>query len=109
MDALKDVLFTLFRKTPHHDSWVIACLEGAWSGILGEGIARICRPLKLLHGELVIEVLDPAWKPALSGMKAELARRLRSASGGAVTGVKFRLPGGTAGPGRALPAGEGED
>ena len=109
MDSLRDVLFALFRGTKHHDTWVTSCLEGAWPSLLGERIARICRPVNLRHGELTIEVRDSAWKEALFGMKDDLLRRLRSASGGEVTDLRVRIRDEAAWSAPPIPDKGGED
>ena len=89
MEALAQILLSLYRDTPNHDEWVIACLQGAWSEALGDKISHACRPQGLRHHELLIEVMDPAWMPALSDMKPQLLQRLRVASGGAVQRLSF--------------------
>jgi predicted nucleic acid-binding Zn ribbon protein len=89
MEALAEILFSLYQDTPNHNEWVIACLQGAWSGLLGDKISHACRPHRLRHHELSIEVLDPAWMPALSDMKLQLLQRLRVASGGTVRRLSF--------------------
>jgi hypothetical protein len=82
--AVSAVVYSLYRGTPHHSGWIVACLTGAWCGIMGERIAAACRPVSLRGNELVVEVTDGAWFPALSGMKNELLRLIRTATGGAV-------------------------
>jgi hypothetical protein len=84
MKAVSAVIYSLYRDTPRHSDWVIACLTGAWCGILGERVAAACRPVSLRGTELVVEVTDRAWFPPLSGMKDELLRLVRTATGGAV-------------------------
>ena len=84
MKAVSAVIYSLFRDTSHHSDWVIACLSGAWNGILGEQIAGNCRPASLRDAELMVEVTDEAWFPILKGMKDELLQLIRTATGGVV-------------------------
>jgi len=60
---------------------MVACLQGAWRGLLGEKLSSVCRPLSMRRLELVVEVSDAAWLPALSAMKSELLERIRSVTG----------------------------
>ena len=84
MESVSRTIYSLFRSTPSHSEWVVACLQGAWSGILGDRIASACRPA-LLHGsELIVEVTEKEWLGALSSMREELIQRIRQATGGEV-------------------------
>jgi predicted nucleic acid-binding Zn ribbon protein len=89
MESVSNVLFSLYRETPFHGEWVVACLQGAWPGILGEKIAGVCRPLALRGPELVVEVPDGAWMLALSSMKTELLDRIRRVAGDEVSALSF--------------------
>jgi len=91
MESLAKILVSLYRDTPSHDEWVVACLEGSWSGLVGEKMAQVCRPLAMRRKELTIEVLDPAWLGTLRGLKPELLKRLREAAGSEVLSVCFEL------------------
>jgi len=77
MESLAKTLITLYRGTPFHDAWMVAFLGGAWSGLLGDKLAQVCRPVAMRHKELTIEVLDPGWLDTLRDMKPELLRRIR--------------------------------
>jgi hypothetical protein len=90
MEAVSSILYSLYRGTPLHPEWVVACLEGAWKGFLGEKVANMCRPRALSQTELVVEVLDKDWLPALSSMKKEISLRIRQATGGEVQSLSFR-------------------
>jgi hypothetical protein len=89
MDRISNILFSLFRRTPQHGDWVVACLEGSWPAILGDSIAQVCTPIALRGTALIVEIRDPAWEPALESMKDELSARLRKASGGNVQKLYF--------------------
>jgi len=81
MEPISAAVLSVFRGTGHHGPWLTACLEGAWRGLIGERAASACRPASVHNAELVIEVLDPAWLPALSSMKRELLERIRTFTG----------------------------
>lgn len=106
MKPVSDVIFTLFQGTPHQDEWLLACLTGAWSGMLGEPMGRVCRPQTVRGGRLVVQVLDSAWLPVLTGMHRELLERIRAATGCRLERVTF-----VAGDPAAFrpPAGRGPD
>jgi predicted nucleic acid-binding Zn ribbon protein len=89
MESLSNLLFSLYQGTPLHDEWMIACLQGTWRELLGEKLAHVCRPLSMRGLELVVEVSDAAWLPALSSMKPELLGRIRSAAGDEVQLISF--------------------
>jgi predicted nucleic acid-binding Zn ribbon protein len=91
MESLANILISLYRDTPSHDEWMVAFLEGSWSGLVGEKMAQVCRPAAMRHKELTVEVLDPAWLGTLCGMKPELLKRLRDAAGSEVLSVSFEL------------------
>ena len=89
MEPLSAVLFSLYQGTPLHEDWLVACLQGAWPGLLGEAIANACRPVRVKGRELTVEVADAAWLPALTGMKAELLERIRAAAGKEIQRLTF--------------------
>ncbi len=91
MDSISSVLFTLYRGTPQHAEWMIACLEGAWPSLAGERIARTCRPLLFDESCLVIEITDPAWEAAIKEMAGELLDRIRTGTCGEVRCLDFRV------------------
>ncbi len=89
MKPVSSILFSLYKGTLHHDEWVVACLQGAWSGLLGDRIAQACVPVALNDRKLVVQVRDPGWLPTLSSMSSVLLERIRSATGAAVAGIVF--------------------
>jgi hypothetical protein len=90
MEPVSSVLFSLYRGTPQHDEWVLACLEGAWAGIVGERLAAVCRPHSFKESSLVIAVADASWEKALKGLKKEITQKLRSATFGEVRSVSLK-------------------
>ncbi len=89
MEPLSKVLFGLFRGTPRHAEWVIACLEGAWPNLVGERIAGVCRPAHFGDSRLTVEILDPAWAEPLRDMMPELLLRIREGTGNEVREIGF--------------------
>ena len=91
MESLANVLFSLYRGTPQHGEWVVACLQGAWSGIVGDHIARVCRPVSWKDHRLVIQVEGADWKQNLRALEGELLAKVRSASGNEVRELSIKL------------------
>ncbi len=90
MEPVARILYSLHRGTPQHGPWVVACLEGAWPHMMGEGLARVCRPVAFKDSELLIEIVDPAWVRPLQEIRAEIEVKLRAATGGEVYRVRLR-------------------
>lgn len=91
MEHISTVMFSLFRGTPGHGEWVVNCLQGAWPAIVGQGIARACRPAAFGGSTLTIAVEDAAWESALASMKDVLLDKIRRATGGEVREISFYL------------------
>ena len=89
MEPISNVLFGLFRGTPRHGEWVVACLEGAWPALVGERIAGVCRPARVEGSVLTIEVLDGAWEEPLREMRTELLQRISQGTGNTVSDLQF--------------------
>ncbi len=89
MEPISQVLYGLFRGTPRHSEWVVACLEGAWPALVGDRIATVCRPSFFEGGRLRIEVTDAAWAAPLREMSAELLTRIRKGTADEVREISF--------------------
>jgi hypothetical protein len=87
VESLSRVLFSLYRGTPRHGEWVVACLDGAWSGLLGARLAAACRPVRFVGSELTIEAADIHWAEAVKSVKPELIEKLRTATADVVKAV----------------------
>jgi hypothetical protein len=87
MQHVSTVLYTLYKGTPAHGEWVVACLEGAWRGIFGEPLDRKFRPVRFEAGRLTVEVTDSSWEAAVRGMRREIVDRLDRATSGVVTSL----------------------
>ena len=89
MEPVSTTLFHLYRRTPFHNEWVAACLQNAWQQLLGEKLAAVCRPARIHHGELIIEILDRSWSSALADMNEDLLSRIQSAAGNEICSLSF--------------------
>ena len=89
MEPVSPILYSLFRGTPRHSEWMLACLQGAWPGLLGPKLAAVCRPTRFERGRLDIEVLDQSWADALRACEPELLQKIRTATGHQVQSVAF--------------------
>jgi len=90
MDSISGVLLSLYRGTPQHGEWIVAFLEGSWTKIVGDQLAKVCRPLRFDDSHLAIGILDPAWAEALRGLEPELCKRMKGATCGEVRRISFR-------------------
>jgi len=84
MEPISNILFSLYRGTPKHDGWVLACLQGAWAGIVGHRIAEVCHPASFSHHSLRVEVTDASWQQPLEEMREQLLAKIQSGSNGEV-------------------------
>jgi hypothetical protein len=91
MEPVSDMIFSLFRGTPQHGEWLLACLRGAWPGIVGDRIARVCSPAACNGPALVVAIHDAAWESVLQTMRPEVLAKIRSASRGEIRGLSFTL------------------
>jgi hypothetical protein len=87
LDQLFGVLLSLQRGTPRYSDWVIACLSGAWSRLLGDRLAAACRPARFDGSKLIVEILDGNWTEAIQAIKPELTEKLRTITAGEVKSV----------------------
>ncbi len=89
MEPVSKVLYTLYRGKPIHGRWIVACLEGAWPGLLGGRIAQACRPLSWEDYRLVVEVVDPVWTESLESIQEDMLERIRTATNDEVRRLTF--------------------
>jgi predicted nucleic acid-binding Zn ribbon protein len=89
MEPLSGILFGLFRGSPQHGDWVVACLEGAWPALVSERIALVCRPARFEASKLTIEITDAAWDEPLRQMAPELLQRIRQGTADEVRELRF--------------------
>jgi predicted nucleic acid-binding Zn ribbon protein len=84
MEPISNILFSLYRGTPKHDEWVLACLQGAWPGIVGSRIAKVCHPASFSNHSLRVEVTDGSWQQPLEEMREQLLAKIQGGSNGEV-------------------------
>jgi hypothetical protein len=89
LEPLFHVLYSLYKGQPTHGQWVVACLEGSWSKLLGERLAAVCRPASFENSELRIEILDQEWNQAMQSVKPVLLEKLRTATANEVKSISF--------------------
>ena len=90
MEPLFGVMLSLYREMPDKGGWVVACLEGAWTKLLGDRLASICRPVAFHNAELVIEICDRDWEDAVKNVQPALLEKLRAATAGEVASLCIR-------------------
>jgi hypothetical protein len=90
MEPISTILFKIYRGTPQHSDWMVACLQGVWPSLLGERLAQVCRPASFSGSTLVIEVLDSDWAGALRSTRKQLLEKLRNATADEVLRLEFR-------------------
>ena len=91
MEPIAALLFKIYRGTPQHPDWMVACMQGAWPAFVGERLARVCRPSAFNKSTLVIEIMDPEWEDALRSMQDELLEKIRLATGDEVLRLSFTV------------------
>jgi hypothetical protein len=89
MEAVAALIYKIFRGTPQHPEWMVACLQGAWPGLVGERLAAVCRPIAFSDGRLKIEILDDDWAQALRSIEKQLLEKIGTATGGEVSRISF--------------------
>jgi hypothetical protein len=94
VEQVSSVLYSLYRGTPDYNEWIVRCLNGAWPKLLGNRLAKVCRPARFDRSTLEIEILENDWKEAVKSVEAELLEKLRTTTAGEVKKIKFSVVGG---------------
>jgi predicted nucleic acid-binding Zn ribbon protein len=69
----------------------LAAVQAAWSGIVGEQLARVTHPVSERAGTLTVECADAVWAQELDLMQEELLGRIQDELGArAPQALKFR-------------------
>jgi hypothetical protein len=92
MEPIGTLLFKIYRGTPQHADWMVACMQGAWPALVGEKLAQVCRPCAFSKSTLTIEIMDPDWEGALRSTKTELLEKLRLVTEDEVRHLSFKSP-----------------
>jgi len=90
MEPIATLLFKIYKGTPQHADWMVACLQGAWPSLVGERLAQVCRPCAFSQSMLMIEITDPDWEGALRATEPELREKLRRATDDEVSHLSFK-------------------
>jgi len=85
-------MLSLYRGMPNHGEWMVACLQGAWPKLVGERLAKVCRPVALENSMLEIQIDDRDWEDALRSIQPMLLKKLQTVTSGEVTALSFRTP-----------------
>lgn len=64
---------------------------GRWDDAVGPMIAGNVRPVRLEHGALLVEVVDPAWATQVRFLTDDIRRRLREEAGVEVASIEVRV------------------
>ena len=64
---------------------------GRWDEAVGPVIAANVRPVRLEHGALLVEVIDPAWATQVRFFADDIRRRLREDTGVEVASIDVRV------------------
>ncbi len=91
LDQLFGILLSLQQGTARQGEWVVTCLQGAWSRLIGDRLAAVCRPTLFENSELVVEIVDKDWEGAIRSVQRELLDKLRTATGGRVRSLSLTL------------------
>lgn len=100
--TLCELLDDALRDLRAGDVCVLERVRELWPALAGADVARRALPAALREHVLTIEVANATWRYVLEREHAErLCRRLRDATAGEVTDIRFVPPGRTASPGAA--------
>jgi predicted nucleic acid-binding Zn ribbon protein len=86
-DAIEELVAQLGIKKKLHeqDAFVV------WDEAVGERIAAIAKPMRMIRGTLIVGVKSGAWRNELSMRKQEIVRRLNELLGDeTVKDIKFQ-------------------
>jgi predicted nucleic acid-binding Zn ribbon protein len=64
---------------------------GRWDDAVGPMLAGNVRPVRLEHGALLVEVVDPAWATQVRFLADDIRRRLREEAGVEVASIEVRV------------------
>ena len=92
MESLLKLLPTMIRLSGDNEEVREQAVFAAWRVAAGKGIASGCAPFRLYDKQLIVAVLDQAWKKQLESLAGEYLYRVNSLMGKQmVTFIEFRL------------------
>jgi predicted nucleic acid-binding Zn ribbon protein len=86
-DAIEELVAQLGIKKKLHeqDAFVV------WDEAVGERIAKVAIPMRILRGTLIVGVKSGVWRNELSMRKQEIIRRINELLGGEIVkDIKFQ-------------------
>ncbi len=90
--AIGPVVEAIVRRAAPAKGPAIGRLKARWSEIVGEGIARYCRPEKLTStrtGRTLILRVVPSAAPVIQHQAEVIRQRVSVAAGGSITGLRL--------------------
>lgn len=91
MESLLKLLPTMIRLSGNNEEVREQAVFAAWRVAAGKGVAGGCAPFRLYNKQLVIAVLDHAWKKQLESLASEYLYRVNSLLGAQmITFIEFR-------------------
>lgn len=92
--SLTRSLDSVFRHIGGGTSGVaaVSVIFDEWTRLVGMDLARVCRPLALTKGRLVIGVSDPAWASHLQWLESDLLATINKAvDAEVIEGIDMRV------------------
>jgi hypothetical protein len=92
MESLLKLLPTMIRLSGDNEDVREQAVFAAWRVAAGKGVANGCVPFRLYEKQLIVAVLDQAWKKQLEALSGHYLHRINSLLGAQmVTFIEFRL------------------
>lgn len=92
MDSLLKLLPTMIRLSGDNEEVREQAVFAAWNVAAGKGVAGGCAPFRLHDKQLIVAVLDQAWKKQLESLATHYVYRINTLLGvSMVTFIEFRL------------------
>ncbi len=92
MESLLKLLPTMIRLSGDNEEVREQAVFAAWRVAAGKGVASGCAPFRLYNKQLVVAVLDQAWKKQLESLSSQYLFRINSLLGvQMVTFIEFRV------------------
>lgn len=92
MESLLKLLPTMIRLSGDNEGVREQAVFAAWRVAAGKGVASGSTPFRLYEKQLIVAVLDQAWKKQLESLSGHYLHRINSLLGAQmVTFIEFRL------------------
>ena len=91
MESLLKLLPMMVRLSGNNEDVREQAVFAAWRVAAGKGVAGGCAPFRLYDKQLIVAVLDHAWKKQLESLASEYLYRVNSLLGAQmITFIEFR-------------------